>query len=108
MNACKGDGCRPHLAPMCKWFCGTLLLMLAVGIASPVWAQERNDAAQTYGIAAGKLADALDQLAHQSKVQIIYPSDLVRGKTAPAVSGQMTWREVLQKLLADSGLEWGF
>lgn len=108
MNACKGDGCRPYLAPLCRWFCGTLLLMLAVGIASPVWAQQRNDASQAYSIAAGKLADALDQLARQSKVQIIYPSDLVRGKTAPAVSGQMTWREVLQKLLAGNRLEWGF
>src|SRR5690348_9057213 len=108
MNACKGDGCRPYLAPLCRWFYGTLLLMLAVGIASPVRAQQRNDAPQAYSIAAGKLADALDQLARQSKVQIIYPSDLVRGKTAPAVSGRQTWREVLQKLLVGSGLEWGF
>jgi outer membrane receptor protein involved in Fe transport len=108
MNACKEDGCRPYLAPLCRWFCGTLLLILAVGIAAPIHAQQRNDAPQAYGIAAGKLADALDQLARQSKVQIIYPSDLVRGKTAPAVSGPQTWREALQKLLAGSGLEWGF
>lgn len=108
MNASNGEGCRPCLAALCRWVCGTLLLILAVGIASPVWAQQRNDAPQTYSIAAGKLADALDQLARQSKVQIIYPSDLVRDKTAPAVSGRQMWREVLQKLLAGSGLEWGF
>ena len=108
MNACKEDGCRPYLAPLCRWFCGMLLLMLAVGIAAPIHAQQRNDAPQAYSIAAGKLADALDQLARQSRVQIIYPSDLVRGKTAPAVSGPQTWREALQKLLAGSGLEWGF
>src|SRR5690348_5428716 len=108
MNSCKGDGCRPYLAPLCRWFYGTLLLMLAVGIASPVRAQQRNDAPQAYSIAAGELADALDQLARESKVQIIYPSDLVRGKHVPAVSGRYTWREVLQKLLAGSGLGWGF
>src|SRR6185312_1404269 len=27
--------------------------------------------------------------------------------TVPAVGGQQTWREALQKLLAGSGLEWG-
>lgn len=89
---------------------GVLLLATLAMFActASAWAQQRNDAPQTYGITAGKLADALDQLARQSKVQIIYPSDLVHGKTAPAVSGQMTWREVLQELLAGSGLEWGF
>ncbi|KZC19629.1 TonB-dependent receptor [Rhodanobacter denitrificans] len=39
---------------------------------------------------------------------MIYPSELVRGKTAPAISGQQTWREALKKLLTSNGLEWGF
>src|SRR6185437_14736368 len=65
-----------------------LLAVLAmVACMTPAWAQQRNDAPQTYSIAAGKLADALDQLARQSKVQIIYPSNLVSGKRAPTVSG---------------------
>jgi outer membrane receptor protein involved in Fe transport len=91
---------------MHRMLCSALLLAL-VTCAAPAWAQ-RNDAPQAYAISAGDLANALDQLASQSKVQIIYPSDLVRGKTAPAVSGQQTWREALRKLLAGSGLEWGF
>src|SRR3546814_14107725 len=61
---------------------------------------------QAYSISAGNLADALDQLAAQSKVQIIYPAELVRGKRAPAVEKQANWRQVLQILLSGSGLEW--
>src|SRR3546814_2813827 len=73
--------------------------------AGPAWAQ-RNDAPQGYSISAGSLADALDQLAAQSKVQIIYPADLVRGMRSPAISGRQDWRQALEKLLAGSGLEW--
>src|SRR3546814_10739023 len=61
---------------------------------------------QAYSISAGNLADALDQLAAQSKVQILYPAELVRGKRAPAVEKQANWRQVLQILLSGSGLEW--
>jgi outer membrane receptor protein involved in Fe transport len=106
MKARKGHVGEKHPAPMHRLLCSALLLAL-VTCAAPAWAQ-RNDAPQAYSISAGDLANALDQLASQSKVQIIYPSDLVRGKTAPAVSGQQTWREALRKLLAGSGLEWGF
>lgn len=108
MNACKGRARRPYLAPIRRGSRIVLMLILTFGVAGAVWAQQRNDAPQTYSIAAGNLADALDQLARQSKVQIIYPSNLVSGKRAPTVSGRLTWREVLRKLLADSGLEWGF
>src|SRR3546814_7399076 len=57
-------------------------------------------------ISAGSLADALDQLAAQSKVQVIYPAERVRGMRAPTVSGRQDWRQALKKLLAGSGLEW--
>src|SRR6185312_10246936 len=106
MKASKGNVGGQRSAQRCRTLCGALLLAL-VTCTAPAWAQ-RNDAPQVYAISAGDLANALDQLASQSKVQIIYPSELVRGKTAPAVSGQQTWREALQKVLADSGLEWGF
>ena len=105
MKAREGNVCGQRLASMRHTLCSALLLALMAG-ATPAWAQ-RNDAPQVYAISAGDLANALDQLASQSKVQIIYPSELVRGKTAPAVSGQQTWREALQKLLTGNGLEWG-
>jgi outer membrane receptor protein involved in Fe transport len=84
------------------------LAVLAAGNA--VHAQQRNvaSAPQNYSITAGSLGDALNQLATQSKLQIVYSPELVGGKTAPPVSGPQTWREALRKLLAGSGLEWGF
>src|SRR3546814_11290791 len=42
----------------------------------------------------------------QSKLQIVYSPELVRGKTASAISGQLTWRAALERLLAGSDLEW--
>ncbi|KRE89462.1 hypothetical protein ASG87_03770 [Frateuria sp. Soil773] len=63
-------------------------------------------APQQYSIAAGELGDALNQLAAQSQMQISYAPELVQGKTAPAISGHMTWREALDRLLAGNGLEY--
>ena len=104
MNASKGNVRRQHRSPMRQKLC-TALMLAMVACTVPAWAQS-SDAPQAYSISAGSLADALDQLAAQSKVQIIYPAELVRGKRASAISGQQTWRQALEKLLAGSGLEW--
>lgn len=50
------------------------------------------------------LGTALNQLAQQAKLQMAFPADQVAGKTAPAVSGTMTARQALDRLLAGSGL----
>jgi len=89
---------------------GLFVALAALAVGNAVHAQQRDVALtpQDYSITAGSLGDALNQLATQSKLQIVYSPELVGGKTAPVVSGQQTWREALQKLLAGSGLEWGF
>jgi len=89
---------------------GLFVALAALAVGNAVHAQQRDVALtpQDYSITAGSLGDALNQLATQSKLQIVYSPELVGGKTAPAISGQQTWREALQKLLASSGLEWGF
>ena len=104
MRASKGNVRGPHRIPVRQKLC-TALMLAMVACATPAWAQS-SDAPQAYSISAGNLADALDQLSAQAKMQIIYPAELVRGKRAPAVSGQQTWRQALEKLLAGSGLEW--
>lgn len=54
-------------------------------------------------------AEALDKsinhLAQQTGVQIIFASSLTTGKHAPALKGEYSAREALQKLLQGSGLE---
>ncbi|UJJ50976.1 MULTISPECIES: TonB-dependent receptor [Rhodanobacter] len=89
---------------------GLFMALAALAAGNAAHAQQRNVVLtpQDYSITAGSLGDALNQLATQSKLQIVYSPELVGGKTAPAISGQQTWREALQKLLAGSGLEWGF
>src|SRR3546814_553794 len=84
---------------------GMLTALAALGASAPAYAQ-RSDTPQSYSIQAGSLGDALNQLARQSKLQIVYSPELVRGKTASAISGQLTWRAALERLLAGSDLEW--
>lgn len=55
-------------------------------------------------IAAQPLGQALNELARQARLELIAAPDLVAGKTAPAVAGQFSVREALNRLLAGSGL----
>lgn len=54
---------------------------------------------------AAPLGEAINALAQQSSVQIIFASDLGAGRSAPAVKGRFTPEEALQTLLKDSGLQ---
>src|SRR3546814_13001062 len=94
MNASKGNVREPQRIPAQRKLCAAPIIAM-VACATPAWAQS-DDAPQAYSISAGNLADALGQLAAQSKVQLIYPAELVRGKRAPAVEKQGNWRQVLQ------------
>jgi len=54
---------------------------------------------------AAPLGEAINALAQQSSVQIIFASDLGAGRDARAVKGRFTPEEALQLLLKDSGLQ---
>jgi iron complex outermembrane receptor protein len=72
----------------------------AVAGASPLAHSIRFD------IEAGQLADALDRFGEQSGLQVVYDDDLLRGKPAALVAGEMSVSEALDHLLAGLGLEW--
>lgn len=55
-------------------------------------------------IAAQPLAEALNDWARQTRVQIIVQQSLVAGKSAPAVAGVLAPQQALERLLAGSGL----
>lgn len=59
----------------------------------------------TFDIAAQPLGQALNELARQTGLQLLVRQELVGAKQAAAVSGQMTVRQALARLLSDSGLE---
>lgn len=110
MKACSNTARSERGTPQRHRLYAALFVALgAIAMGNSVHAQARDAelTPQNYSIAAGSLGDALNQLASQSKLQIVYSPELVRGKTAPAITGRQTWREALQKLLAGSGLEWG-
>jgi iron complex outermembrane recepter protein len=81
---------------------GALLLLFCVIASGAIAAQN-----QTFNInlPAQSLATSLAGLSKQTGVQIFAAGELVKGKSAPAVSGQMTVGEALDRLLTGSGLE---
>ncbi len=83
-----------------------LALAVALAFAPAVHAQVDATAATLIEIriTAQPLAQALDALARQSRLDLMVQPSLVAGKTAPAVTGRMTPRDALERLLAGSGL----
>lgn len=81
---------------------GTLL----ISPASSAWAQAAPSAQQARAInlPAQPLGAALNALSTQTGVQIIASGEVVNGHGAPAVSGQLTPRQALDRLLAGSNL----
>ncbi len=87
----------------------TLAIALAMGtLAAVVQAQPAGlapvGAPMEVSIAAQPLGQALNTLARQTRLELIVQPALVDGKTAPAISGLLTPRQALDKLLAGSGL----
>lgn len=85
-------------------------LALVAGLsASPlgqaVLAAPRADQAADVELAAGPLDASLLSLAQQTGVQIVFTSQLVEGRRAPAVSGRLTADQAAERLIAGGGLE---
>ncbi|MGE8498070.1 MAG: TonB-dependent siderophore receptor [Pseudomonas sp.] len=73
-----------------------LSLALAVGMAH----------AEPIDIPAQPLASALSQLGQQTALQLFFTQELVNGKQAPAVSGDLSPQQALDQLLQGSGLRY--
>ncbi|MGV5525120.1 TonB-dependent siderophore receptor [Pseudomonas sp. XP1] len=79
------------------------LSLLASSLLIAMSAQGREKV--NVDLPAAPLGEAINALAQQSSVQIIFASDLGAGRNAPAVKGRFTPEEALQTLLKDSGLQ---
>jgi len=60
-----------------------------------------------FDIPSQPLSSALNAFARQASLQIFFPTGVIVGKRAPAISGRFSATEALSKLIADSGLEVG-
>ncbi|MFC4308512.1 TonB-dependent receptor domain-containing protein [Steroidobacter flavus] len=84
---------------------GTALLCTLLSGAA-LAAPELGDEMRQFDIAAGDLVDALDSLASQSGLQIMYDgSTSGREIKVAAVNGELTTNDALARLLVDTGLE---
>ncbi|HEX2813642.1 MULTISPECIES: TonB-dependent receptor domain-containing protein [Sphingopyxis] len=73
--------------------------IVAVAIASPAMAQERD-----FNVPAQDAARAIPEFARQAGIQIVASGVTTRGKTTNAVRGSMSVSEGLRVLLAGTGL----
>jgi len=78
-----------------------LALALAVSLALP-----QAFAADAIRIPAQPLGQALSQLGQQTSLQVFFSPELVAGKQAPAVEGNIAPEEALRQLLQGSGLQY--
>ena len=83
-----------------RWLPLALALAVSGGIASTYAAP----APASIQIQAQPLASALSQLGQQTSLQLFFSPELVAGKQAPAVSGNLQPEEALRALLEGSGL----
>lgn len=80
---------------------------LVATLALPAYAQSGASTpdAMAFSMPAQPLAQALNEVARLANLQMSFPAALVAGKTAPAVSGRLTARQAVDRLLAGSGLD---
>lgn len=88
----------------------TLTLATALALSSWVFAAlpahaQATEATISISLPAQPLGAALNELARQARLQLMVRPDLVEGRPAPAVSGNLTPRQALDRLLAGTGLE---
>ena len=80
---------------------GSLATSVLAGAAAPALAAGEKP----INIAAGSLEQALGQLSLQTGDQLLFPPELVRGRTAPALAGRYTTEQALRRLLAAAPID---
>lgn len=82
---------------------GVSTIAMATHVA-PTAAQTRQDA-QQFDIPAQAAAEALDRFVRETRFEVVYTADTVRGVRTKPVRGRMTARAALEAMLAGTGLE---
>lgn len=92
-------GKRTQIAAMCA------VLLFGGGAIYPEVARAQSEVnTQVYAIPAGNLNSVLRKFSQQSRVQLIYPTELADNKKSAGLSGSYTAAEALRRLLDGSGL----
>lgn len=75
---------------------------LALSLVLPASAEEEPRA---FNIPAQPLSEAVMEFARQSKLNVVAPAHLTRGKTSRAISGEMDPRDALRLLMSDAPID---
>lgn len=95
---CTGEQLRPR-----RFGALALSMALALGMVG-MGAHAQQTEALSLNLPAQSLGDALLQLGEQAQLQIFYLPEIVAGRQAPALSGQLTPDQALARLLAGTGI----
>ncbi|HLV48787.1 MAG TPA: TonB-dependent receptor, partial [Aliidiomarina sp.] len=81
------------------------LLALGTSVAVPAFAADTNNSIHEINIPAQSAASSLLEIAEEANVQIIFSPEALRAINAPALAGNYTVFEAIQRSLANSELE---
>ncbi|MGL4091885.1 TonB-dependent receptor domain-containing protein [Agrobacterium cavarae] len=84
----------------------TLLIGFALGSGCNAFAEQAK--LDAFDIPAGSLSSAINRLGSQSRLQILFDSSIMTGKTSPEIKGQMDVRHALEALLSGKGLAYRY
>lgn len=85
---------RATYVALCKWLAAGMLIMTNLSASAQIVGD----------LPAQSLAATLLQLQREAGVNIIAPSEVLAGRNAPAVSGRVTVKEALARVLERNGL----
>jgi outer membrane receptor for ferric coprogen and ferric-rhodotorulic acid len=80
------------------------LRLLTLVLAARVSVAAATEAVRSFDVPAGEAIHTLKHAARQGGVEILFLADTVRGVRTPAVRGQFTPREALDRLVSNTGL----
>lgn len=100
--AVQSEGGHKHIKTRYRLIIA-LCAVAALSMAEPVRTQD-DEVRHPFRIEAGPLGRALNQLATQSRIQLLYEPQLVADLAVPSLVGERTVPEALDALLQGSGL----
>ena len=85
---------------------GSLLWLALVFAALPslAWAKDGDSIAKSFNVPAGTADKTLKQFSEQAGVQVLFPTDRVRGVRTNAVKGELVPVEALEQMVAQTEL----
>lgn len=84
---------------------GFVLRLLAVMLIAPVACLGAKQDKRVFDVPAGAAEQALKRFSQQAGLQVVFAPDVTDGVRTPAVKGEFTPMEAVNRLLSDTGLD---